>query len=102
MDDTQIRFENGIFFTPRVVTESSFDAIMGTLLDKFRVKMESEITTNTAAELVKFVIEQSQTQSALHTNALQFAVPSWDSFYPVVMVSYPLNDGVSLTNVSLL
>lgn len=102
MEDTQTRFQNGQFFTPNVLTESSFHATMDALLDKFRIKMDSEITTNTAAELVMLVIEQSQTQSALQTNALQFAVPSWHSFYPVVMASYPSNDAVSMTNVSLL
>ena len=91
---------SGIFITFHALFESAFNAQIDAISDKFLAKMDSKVTTNTAAKLVMLIIEQSQIHSALQTNAFEFAVPGWDWYYPVVMTSYPLHNHGSVDNVS--
>lgn len=99
-DDTQNHFKLKFFITSHVLSESSFNAEIDVLMDKFLTNIESDITTDTAAKLVMLVIEQSQIRSSMHTNVFEFAVPSWNSYYPMIMTSYPLKDQNSFDNVS--
>lgn len=101
-DDTQNRFQSGEILSSNVMTEESFNARIDALVSAFQAKLDSEFTSNSATRLVMLVIEQSQIQSAVHTNALQFAVPGLNTFYPVVMVSYPLKNNDPENNVSCL
>lgn len=101
MDNTESSFGAGDLITPVVLFESSFNAQADALKNKFQAAMEFATTTNLAVNLIMLVIEQSQIHSALHTNILEFAVPSWYSFYPVVMTSYPVDKDASALNVSI-
>ncbi len=101
-DQNQNRFDAEDLFTYHVLTETLFKVQVKALMGKLQAKMDSEITTNTAAELIMLVIEQSKIHSAVQTNIFEFAVSAWESFYTVVMVTYPLKDNVFLANVSLL